>query len=300
VGSGLIIASLPFALGVVMLGLGLSLTVDDFRRVGRYPRAAAVALLCQLVVLPVICFGLVLAFQLPPELAVGMMLIAASPGGPTANLFSHLFGGNVALNVSLTAINSGLVVVTLPVVANLSAGYFLPDSATIGLQFDKVVQVFVIVVVPVAVGMLLRTWVPEVARRLNRPVRALSVVVLVVVIGAVLYGERANLAGYFVSVGLAVLAFNIVSLLTGYAVPRLAGVDRRAAIAAGFEIGIHNTAFTITVALSPALMNNAEMAIPGAVYGIVMFFTAVVFGWLVTRRRARESAPGEQTSVALG
>ncbi|MEV4629861.1 bile acid:sodium symporter family protein [Micromonospora sp. NPDC049523] len=295
----MIIASLPFALGVVMLGLGLSLTVDDFRRVSRHPKAAVVALLCQLVVMPVICFGLVLAFRLPPELAVGMMLLAASPGGPTANLYSHLFGGNVALNISLTAINSGLVVITLPIVANLSAGYFLPDSATLGLQFDKVLQVFVIVVVPVAVGMLLRTRAPEVAQRLNRPVRGLSVVVLVVVIGAVLYGERANLAGYFVSVGLAVLAFNIVSLLVGYAVPRVAGVDRSAAIAAGFEIGIHNTAFTITVALSPALMNNAEMAIPGAVYGIVMFFTAVAFGWLVTRRRAQESVPDEQTPVEL-
>ncbi|GIG92307.1 transporter [Plantactinospora endophytica] len=283
-----------------MLGLGLSLTTEDFRRVGRHPRAAVVALLCQVVVLPVICFGLVLAFRLPPELAVGMMLIAASPGGPTANLYSHLFGGNVALNVSLTAINSALVVVTLPIVVNLSTGYLLPDSAALGLQFDKVVQVFVIVVVPVAVGMLLRARAPELAQRLNRPVRALSAVVLVVVIGAVLYGERANLVGYFVSVGLAVLAFNIVSLLVGYTVPRLAGVDRRAAIAAGFEIGIHNTAFTITVALSPALMNNAEMAIPGAVYGIVMFFTAAGFGWLVTRRRAQESVPGAQTPVGLG
>jgi BASS family bile acid:Na+ symporter len=300
VGSALIIASLPVALGVVMFGLGLSLTIDDFRRVSRHPRAAVVALVCQVVVMPVICFGLVLAFRLPPELAVGMMLLAASPGGPTANLYSHLFGGNVALNISLTAINSGLVVVTLPIVVNLSAGYFLPDSATLGLQFGKVLQVFAIVVVPVAVGMLLRAWAPEVAQRLNRPVRALSAVVLVVVIGAVLYGERANLAGYFVSVGLAVLAFNIVSLLIGYAVPLLAGVDRRAAIAAGFEIGIHNTAFTITVALSPALMNNAEMAIPGAVYGIVMFFTAVAFGWLVTRRRVQESVPGGQTPVEFG
>lgn len=283
-----------------MLGLGLSLTVDDFRRVVRYPKAAVVALLCQIVVMPVICFGLVLAFRLPPELAVGMMLIAASPGGPTANLYSHLFGGNVALSVSLTAINSGLVVVTMPIVVNLSAGYFLPDGAGLGLQFDKIVQVFVIVVVPVAVGMLLRTRAPGVAQRLNRPVRALSVVVLLVVIGAVLYGERANLAGYFVSVGLAVLAFNVVSLLIGYAGPRLAGVDRRAAIAAGFEIGIHNTAFTITIALSPALLNNPEMAIPGAVYGIIMFFTAVTFGWLLTRRRAQESVPGEQTPVGLG
>ncbi|MET9249309.1 bile acid:sodium symporter family protein [Nonomuraea sp. NPDC003709] len=287
-GSALILASLPFAIGIVMLGLGLSLTLDDFRRVGQYPKAAVVALLCQIVLLPAICFGVVLVFRLPPELAVGLLLVAASPGGPAANLFSHLFGGNVALNVTLTAINSVLAVVVLPVVVNLSAGYFLPDGAALGLQFDKILQVFVMVIVPVAIGMLVRAWAPEAARRLNLPVRALSVVVLVGVIYAVLYAERENLVGYFVSVGLAALVFNIVSLLIGYGVPRLAGVDHRAATAAGFEIGIHNTGLAITIALSPTLLNSAAIAIPGAVYGIVMFFTATGFGWLI-RSRARSS-----------
>ncbi|MCK9929042.1 bile acid:sodium symporter family protein [Frankia sp. Mgl5] len=282
--SGLILASMPFALGIVMLGLGLGLTLDDFRRVGRQPKAVGVALFCQIVLLPTICFGLVLAFRLPPELAVGLILVAASPGGPTANLYSHLFGGNVALNITLTATNSVLVVVTLPIVVNLSAEYFLPEGAAIGLQFDKVLQVFTIVLVPVAIGMLVRAQAPEVARRLNRPVQVLSVVVLVGVISAVLLGQREKLADHFLSVGLAALVFNIVSLLIGYGVPRLADVDHLAAIAAGFEIGIHNTALALTVAASPALLNSSEMAIPAVVYGIVMFFTAAGFGWLITRR----------------
>jgi BASS family bile acid:Na+ symporter len=294
-----LLASLPFALGVVMFGLGLALTVGDFRLVGRHPKAVVVSLLCQVVLLPVICFGLVLAFRLPPALAVGMMLLATSPGGPTANLYSHLFGGHVALNVTLTAINSVLVVVTMPVVVNLSAGYFLSGEADIGLPLGKVLQVFTIVLVPVAVGMLVRAQAPKVAQWLNRPVRVLSVVVLVVVISAVLYGARNDLADYFVAVGLAVLVFNIVSLLLGYGVPRLAGIEHRAATAAGFEIGIHNTAFAITVALSPALLNNAEMAIPGTAYGIVMFFTAAGFGWLITRRRAQQSDPEAETPVGL-
>ncbi|WP_083401821.1 MULTISPECIES: bile acid:sodium symporter family protein [Pseudofrankia] len=292
----LILASLPFALGIVMFGLGLGLALDDFRRVGRHPRAVVVALLCQVVLLPAICFGVVLAFRLSPELAVGLILVAASPGGPTANLFSHLFGGNVALNITLTATNSVLVVVTLPIVVNLSAGYFLADEAALGLQFGKIMQVFAIVLVPVAIGMLVRAWAPRVARWLNRPVRVLSVVVLLGVISAVLFAQRANLADQFLSVGLAVLAFNVVSLLIGYGVPRLAGVDYRAAVAAGFEIGIHNTALAITVALSPALLDSAEMAVSGVVYGIVMFFTAAGFGWLVTRR-ARLS-PAEPVPVA--
>jgi len=288
--SPLTLIGLPIALGVIMLGMGLGLVVDDFRRVGRHPKAALVALLCQLVLLPAICFGLVLAFGLAPELAVGMMLLAASPGGTTANIYSHLFGGNVALNITLTAINSVLAVVTLPVVVNLSIGYFLTEGTSIGLQLDKVLQVFAIVLIPVAIGMLVRSRAPRVADRLQRPVRILSIVVLVAVIAGAVYGERANIATYFVSVGLAVLAFNLLSLVIGYGVPRLAGVEPRAATAAGFEIGIHNSTLAITIALSPALLNNSQMAIPAAVYGIVMFFTAAAFGWLVTRTHRRSEA----------
>ncbi|MET8234231.1 bile acid:sodium symporter family protein [Micromonospora sp. NPDC005298] len=288
--SALTLIGLPIALGVIMLGLGLGLTIADFRRVGQHPRAAVIALVCQVLVLPALCFALVLAFDLAPELAVGMMLLAASPGGTTANLYSHLFGGHVALNITLTAINSVLAVVTLPILVNLSAAYFLPDGRSIGLQFDKVVQVFAIVLVPVALGMLIRARLPHVAERLNRPVRVLSVIVLVAVIAGAVLGERENIADYFVSVGLAVLAFNLLSLAIGYGVPRLAGVDRSAATAAGFEIGIHNSTLAITIALSPALLNSTQMAIPGAVYGIVMFFTAAAFGLLVTRVGSR-SAP---------
>ncbi|ABP55026.1 bile acid:sodium symporter family protein [Salinispora tropica] len=289
--SALTLIGLPVALGIIMLGLGLGLTVADFRRVARYPKAALIALVCQVLVLPALCFGLVLAFDLAPELALGMMLLAASPGGTTANLFSHLFGGHVALNITLTAINSVLAVVTLPIVVNLSAAYLLPDGRSLGLQFDKVLQVFAIVLIPVAIGMLIRARAPHAAVRLDRPVRVLSVVVLVaVVVGAVL-NERENLADYFVAVGLVVLAFNVLSLAVGYGVPRLAGVDRGAATASGFEIGIHNSTLAITVALSPALLDNTRMAIPAAVYGIVMFFTAAAFGLLVTRNGSQPEEP---------
>ena len=162
---------LPVALGIVMLGLGLGLTVDDFRRVATYPKPVLVALVCQVVLLPALCFGLVLLFDLSPALAVGMMLLAASPGGTTANLYSHLFGGHVALNVTLTAVNSVLAVFTLPIVVNLSADYFMGDSTSIGLQFDKVLQVFAIVLIPVAIGMALRARFPD-RRRPAAPARS--------------------------------------------------------------------------------------------------------------------------------
>jgi bile acid:Na+ symporter, BASS family len=282
--SALTTIGLPVALGIIMLGLGLGLTVDDFRRVVRYPKPALIALACQAILLPALCFGLVVALDLRPELAVGMMLLAASPGGTTANLYSHLFGGHVALNVTLTAVNSVLAVVTLPVIVNLSAAHFLAGGGSIGLQFDKVLQVFAIVLVPVAAGMALRARYQGLADRLARPVKIVSVVVLVAVIAGTLLRERTNIAGYVVAVGVAVLIFNVVSLAVGYGAPRLAGVGRRESIAAGMEIGIHNSTLAITVAVSPALLNSTEMAIPAAVYGILMFFTAAAFGYLVTRR----------------
>src|SRR3712207_3761703 len=118
--------ALPAALALIMFGLGLSLTVGDFARVGRSPKAVVIALALQLLVLPAVCFGIVLAFGLPPLLAVGLLLLAASPGGTTANLFSHLFRGDVALNITLTAVNSLVAVVTLPVITNLAIAYFDP------------------------------------------------------------------------------------------------------------------------------------------------------------------------------
>jgi BASS family bile acid:Na+ symporter len=283
--SVLTLVFLPVALGVVMLGLGLNLTVADFRRVVAYPRAAAIALVCQLLVLPAVCLGLVVAFDLRPELAVGMMLLAASPGGTTASLYSHLFRGDVALNVTLTAINSVIAVFTLPIVVNLSVAHFVADGSSIGLQFGKVLQVFAIVLIPVTLGMAIRNRRPDFADRMHRPVKLLSVVVLVSVVAGALLAERANLGDYLAQAGVVAVLFSVLSLTIGYWAPRLLRVEHRQAIASSMEIGIHNSTLAITVALSPGLLNNTEMAIPAAVYGILMFFTAAAFGHLSTRRQ---------------
>ncbi|UMG91445.1 bile acid:sodium symporter [Nocardioides sp. TF02-7] len=218
--SALVSVGLPAALAVVMLGLGLTLTVDDFRRVGRSPRPVAVALAAQLVVLPLLCFGLVVLLDLDPLLAVGMMLLAASPGGTTANLFSHLFRGDVALNITLTAVNSVIAVATLPLVVNLAVAYFDPAGAgDIGLQLGKALQVFAIVLVPVAIGMAVRRTAPRAAERADRPVRVLSAVVLALVIVGALVAERDNLREYFTDIGVAATLFCACSLALGYALP---------------------------------------------------------------------------------
>ncbi|QUX28326.1 bile acid:sodium symporter family protein [Nocardiopsis akebiae] len=283
--------ALPAALAVIMLGLGLSLTVGDFVRLTRMPGTVALVLGCQILVLPLVCLALVLLFDPPPALAVGMMLLAASPGGTTASLYSYLFRGNVALNISLTALNSLTAMVTLPLITNLAIARFMGDGGALGLQVGKVLQVFAVILVPVAVGMLVRARARAFAQRMERPVKIASVAVLFGVIAVALYQELDNIGDYIVSVGLMVLLFNVASLTIGYWAPRVLGTGRPEAIASCMEVGLHNTTLSLAIALSPALLGSTEIAVPSAVYGVLMFFTAAVTGLLLTRGRTREEAP---------
>jgi bile acid:Na+ symporter, BASS family len=278
----LVTVGLPVALAIVMLGLGLSLTPADFARVARRPRAVAAALVTQLVLLPLVCFGLVVLIGLDPLLAVGMMLLAASPGGTTANLFSHLFRGDVALNITLTAVNSILAVVTLPLVVNLSLAWFRPvvDGGSLGLDLAKSAQVFAVVLVPVAIGMLVRRARPAFADRADRPVRILSAVVLAaVIVGAILAEE--DFVDYVVEVGLVTVVFCLISLAAGYLLPRLLRVGHAQSVASAFEVGIHNSTIAITIALS--VLGDERLAVPAAVYGVLMFPLAVGAGMLLRR-----------------
>jgi bile acid:Na+ symporter, BASS family len=262
-----------------------------------YPRAVFVGLFCQTVLLPLACYGIAKGFGLPPELAVGLMLLAASPGGATANLFSHLAKGDVALNITLTATNSLLSLFTLPLIVNLSLEAFMGTGKSIPLQFGKVVQVFAVVLVPVGIGMLIRAKRPSASDRLQKPVKITSAVFLVLIIAAAVLKERANLVTYFKQVGLAALAFNLASMGLGYLVPLLARLPKRQATAIGMEIGIHNGTLAIAIASTPSLLNNSMMAVPPAIYSLIMFFTAAAFGSFVARSN-EESAPAEQPKTA--
>lgn len=286
---------LPIALGIIMLGLGLTLTIADFKRVLLLPKAVLVGLSCQMLLLPVVCFGVAKLFGLPPELAVGLMLLSASPGGATANLFSHLAHGDVALNITLTAVNSVLTLFTLPFIINFSLVAFMGQGKVIPLQFDKVIQVFAIVLIPVILGMVIRFVRPKVATLLEKPVRILSAVVLILVIVGAILKERATLVDSFQQVGLAALAFNVLSMVVGYFVPLLVKLPKKQAIAIGMEIGVHNGTLAIAIASSPLLLNNSVMAIPPAIYSLLMFFTAAAFGYLVNRGRVPETTASPPT-----
>jgi bile acid:Na+ symporter, BASS family len=282
---------LPLALGVIMLGLGLGLTLDDFRRVARYPRAVLIGLFLQTGVLPWAAFALALLFRLPPELAVGLMLLAASPGGATANIYSHLAHGDVALNITLTAINSLLCLLTLPIILNLSLEYFLGAGQYVPPPVQKIVEVASIIVLPVALGMTIRHFATAFALRMEKPIRLLSVVVLVLLIGAAVAQSWALLVAWFAAVGLACLLFNLVSMGTGYLAPLAIRLPKKQAIAIAMEIGIHNGTLAIFIALN--VLQNAAMSVPAAIYSLLMFFTAAGFAFWAARGEGR---PGPATT----
>ena len=272
---------LPIALAIIMFGLGLSLTPADFRRVRQAPVAVVVALVCQLILLPAICFGLVVLLDLSPLLGIGMMLLAASPGGTSANLFSHLFRGDVALNVTLTAVNSLISIVTLPLITGLTIRYF-DRQDTVELPLVEVVKVFAIVLIPVLLGMLVRSRRATFAARMDRPVRVGSAIILAILVVAIVVDQRENITDYLVKVGLATAVFCALSLTIGFYVPRLFGVGDRQSIASSMEIGVHNATLAIYVAVE--ILDDTEISIPAAVYSLFMFAFAALWGRYISRR----------------
>lgn len=279
--SGLITLFLPIALAIVMAGLGLELTLKDFARVTKHPKAVIIALFCQLVLLVGIAFLICKLLALPPLLAVGLMLLAASPGGSTANLFSYLYKGDIALNISLTAINALVAALFLPFIVNFAILHFMNEGQQLGLQFSKILQVFLIILVPVAIGMLVRHFAPHIAEKLNRPVRIFAIVFLLIIIAGAIFTERENLLAYLGQIGFATALFCAISLVVGYFVPRLFGISSYQARACAFEIGIHNSTLAMTIALT--VMASTTIAMPAAVYSIFMYIFATIFGILITR-----------------
>ncbi|RZJ09907.1 MAG: bile acid:sodium symporter family protein [Acidovorax sp.] len=273
------------ALGLVMFGLGLSLTVGDFKRLMHHPRAVVLALALQVLVLPAACYALIVLLGVAPIYAVGLMLLAASPGGVSANLFSHLFGGNVAMNISLTAINTVLSIASLPLITNWAINTFARTGQVVPLQFGKVVEVIVIVLVPVVLGMAVHRRAPAFSARMEKPMKIFSAVVLAAFALIAIAKEWTALVESFAGIGPAVLLFNAISLASGYYLSRAAGLDKSMATAISFEIGIHNSTLAIFIALS--VLGNFQLALPAAIYSVSMYVLATLFGTLVLRRQAQ-------------
>jgi BASS family bile acid:Na+ symporter len=266
---------LPFSLAVIMFGMGLSLRVEDFKRILIYPKAVGIGLLNQLIILPVIAFGIAKAFQLPPELAVGLMILAVCPGGATSNLITHLAKGDAALSITLTAFSSVITVFSIPFLVNFSISYFIPGGEAQQLEVvGTVVSVLFITLIPVAFGMITLAKAPGLAQKWDQPFRKISTVFFVIIVLAAILKERENLVQYFIEAGPASLALNLSTLAVSFAMAKWTGLPFRQGLTIAIESGIQNGTLGITIAAT--LLVNSVMSIPSAIYSLLMFGTAAL------------------------
>ena len=276
---------LPVALIVIMLGMGLSLTLNDFGRVVTYPRATFVGLSGQLILLPLVAFLMLQVVDLPPALAVGVMLLAVCPGGPTSNLISNLARADLALSITLTAISSIITVFTIPILLNLAMEHFMGEGKYVQLPVaETMVQILVITIIPVSIGMLIRWKFPRAADKAEKPVKVASALFITLVILGVIIKERDNLPGYFIDVGVIMLLINVIIMVISYSAGTVSRLNHRQCATISIECGIQNGTLAIAIATSSALLNNSQMSIPAAVYSLLMFVTGCVAVYIFRRK----------------
>lgn len=278
---------LPLALAIVMLGMGLSLVPEDFKRITRYPRAVAVGTVCQIVLLPLIGVLITLVVPMQPAIAVGLIVLAVCPGGPSSNLVTYLARGDVALSVTLTAVSSIVTVFTIPLFTNLALQYFLGTSAAIALPIGStMLQIFLITLLPIAIGMAIRHQFPATARRLEKQMSRLAIGLLALIIVLLLIKEGSKLPGFLVQVGIGVVLLNLLAMAAGLLAAKLFRLPLAQQVCIAIEVGIQNG--TLAIAITAGLLNNPDMAVPAAVYSLLMYLTG--FGAIFYGRQAIASA----------
>lgn len=278
--SPLISAGLPIALFIIMIGIGMTLTVRDFRQVAVYPKGMIVGTVAQILVMPLIAFMLATLLAVPPAIAVGLVIIAACPGGTTSNLFVLLSRGNIALSIVLTVSASLITILTLPLFTNIALQHYMGTEENIVLPVWKTVGMLIgIVLFPVAIGMVVRTRKPEVARKAESIVSIFGGIVLAVLIVALVYGVRDQIWELLKQAGPATLLLNVAGIGLGLAAGRVAGLTQRESLAVAVELGVKNGTIALMVTLT--LLESSAMSIPAAVYGVLMFpigFVLAMYG----------------------
>lgn len=267
---------LPLALAFIMLALGLGLAPADFARVFRRPRAIAVGLVSQMLLLPLIAFGIAVLFELPATMAAGLMILAACPGGASAGLVTKLANGETALSISLTAITSVLAVFSVPLIVGFGLRHFTGTAPDAELPvFDIVRGVFFITTIPVALGMLLRHVRPAFTRSIEPVAARIATSLFVLIVIATFVSQRQALLDHLASTGPAALALCVLVMGAGFGLGALAGIKRRGRIAIAVESGLQNAALAIFLAMT--VLQLPAMAIPGVIYALLMNVCALVF-----------------------
>ena len=273
---------LPLALAFIMLVLGLGLTGSDFLRVAKQPRDFFVGAISQIILLPIIAFILVKMWPIAPELAIGVMIIAAAPGGVTSNLLTSFAKGDVALSISLTAIISLLCVVTIPFIVLTSVELLSGSNITENISLISMSRdMFLIVTVPVIIGMLIRRLASGVALRFEPIAKKISIVLFVLVLLGAIAAERENVVSYFAQAGLITLVLNVVMMIVAYYVAQLLASGKKQKKCITIECGLQNGTLAIFVATS--IFGGGMYVIPAATYSLIMFATSLIFVYLVRK-----------------
>ena len=273
---------LPLALAFIMFVLGLGLTGSDFLRVVKQPRDFFVGAFSQIILLPIIAFILVKIWPIAPELAIGVMIIAAAPGGVTSNLLTSLAKGDVALSISLTAIISLLCVITIPFIVLTSVGLLNDSSITQDISlFSMSRDMFLIVTVPVILGMLIRSFASGAALKFEPIAKKISIVLFVLVLLGAIAAERENVISYFAQAGLITFVLNVVMMIVAYCVAKLLASGMKQKKCITIECGLQNGTLAIFVATS--IFGGGMYVIPAATYSLIMFATSLIFVYLVRK-----------------
>lgn len=284
---------LPLSLTLIMGSLGLTLTTDDFKRVVTAPKGVGIGLMNLLLISPLLAFAIAELYGLAAVLAVGVVLLGASPGGTTANMLTHLARGDVALSVSMTAVSSVVSVITVPLFLSLSANYFDASDVSDEISMPGIAaRVFLITIVPLSIGMLIRARRTDWALRNMQKARTIALGAFVLVVAGAIISEFDTISDAFGEIAAAVVTLNILAMTISFLIARAARLSNRQSTAIAMELGVHNT----TVALAIATSVDDELAGPAAVYGLFMFITAGLFAKLMARRNA-ESEPAVAVST---
>ncbi len=259
--------------------MGLSLVVGDFKRIFIYPKAILLGLTNQILILPLLGFLLASLFPIEPEISIGIMILAACPGGPTSNLISHLAKGDIALSVTLTALSSFITILTIPFIINFALLHFLEEGQVIELDIVKtIIQILVITLIPVGIGMSIRRYNEAFALRMAKPVRRASGIVIILVIAGITLKEKDNIIFYIQQAGAVALCLNVITMAVGYYSAKLFKIRNKSAVSIAIESGIQNGTLAISIAV--VLLGNTSFAVAPAVYSLLMFFTGGIAVYL--------------------
>jgi bile acid:Na+ symporter, BASS family len=283
---------LPLSLAVIMVSLGLSLTVADFKRVVKYPKGVGIGLFNLLVVSPLLAFGVANLFGLEAALAVGLVLLGASPGGTTANLLTHVARGDTALSITMTAISSVAAVVTVPLYLGFAIEFFDTNFENDPEMTGVAARVFFITVVPLAIGMWIRSRWTDWAIRVESRAKRIALFLFIVVVAGTIANESEAITDHFAELAVATLTLNLAAMAISFNVARLARLSRRQSTAIAMELGVHNGTVAITVGAGIATI----LASPAAVYSVFMFITAGLFARLMYVRNAAEPLAAGETA----